>query len=189
MTANGHRPDPVLYVIACGAPPAKFVGGLVTLSQAAGWDVCVVASPDGTHFIDAPALTAQTGHPVRSTFKNPGDFDILPDPTALIVAPMTVNTTNKWAAGICDTLSVALIVESQGKGLPIVAMPFTNSASAAHPAFVDSIAKLRGWGIRVLFGADGLVLHEPGTGESLASGFPWDRPLAALHEVCGAPLR
>ncbi|HEY1489121.1 MAG TPA: flavoprotein [Micromonosporaceae bacterium] len=187
MTSNGHRPAPVLYVIACGAPPARYVGGLVTPAQAAGWDVCVVVTPDGSHFIDAPALTALSGHPVRSTFKNPGDFDILPNPSALIVAPLTVNTTNKWSAGISDTLALALIVESQGKGLPIVAMPFTNSASAAHPAFLESIARLRSWGIRVLFGADGLELHEPGTGEGLAADFPWQRSLDALHELCGVP--
>lgn len=190
---TGDRPTPtqrVLYVIVCGAPPAHYVGGLVTLAQSAGWDVCVVVTPDGLRFVDAPALYSLTGHPVRATFKNPGDLDILPSPDAMIVAPMTVNTTNKWSLGISDTLALALLVEGQGKGLPIVAMPFTNSAAGAHPAFIDSVARLRGWGIRVLFGPDVLVLHEPGTGEALAARFPWHKPLDALHEMIGAvPVR
>jgi hypothetical protein len=38
----------------------------------------------------------------------PADPDILPDPDAMIVAPATANTINKWAAGISDTLPLAL---------------------------------------------------------------------------------
>jgi phosphopantothenoylcysteine synthetase/decarboxylase len=173
--------DDVLYVIACGAPPAKHVATLVHAAQSDGWDVCVVVTPDGLGFVDAPALTALTGHPVRSTFKKPGDMDILPNPTAIIVAPATVNTINKWSAGIADSLALGLLVEGQGKGLPIVAMPFTNTAMAAHPAFRESIGRLRSWGIHVLFGPDVLKLHAPGTGEALASAFPWPRTLDALH--------
>ena len=175
--------DPVLYVIACGAPPARYVGRLVTLAQAAGWDVCVVVTPDGLRFIDAPALYALSGHPVRSTFKQPGDLDILPPPAAMIVAPATVNTINKWSAGIADSLALGLLVEGQGKGLPIVAMPFTNSAMAAHPAFIESITRLRRWGVHVLFGPDVRRLHEPGTGEALAADFPWSRALDAVPTI------
>jgi flavoprotein len=29
----------------------------------------------------------------------------------VIVAPATVNTINKWAAGICDTLALGILVE------------------------------------------------------------------------------
>jgi hypothetical protein len=187
MTGTPAHED-VLYIIACGAPPARYVGQLATIAQAAGWDVCIVITPDALKFVDAPALYALTGHPVRSTFKQPGDLDILPSPDAMIVAPMTVNSTNKWSAGIADTLAVALLVEGLGMGLPIVAMPFTNSAMAAHPAFGESIARLRGWGVRVLFGSDVLDLHDPGTGEGLAADFPWSRALDALHDMRTAPL-
>jgi phosphopantothenoylcysteine synthetase/decarboxylase len=190
MIRTGSRPSAgdqpasdVLYVIACGAPPARHVSTLVELAQADGWDVCVVVTPDGEKFVDAPALTALTGYPVRSQFKKPGDMDILPDPAAIIVAPATVNTVNKWSAGIADSLPLGLLIEGQGKGLPIIAMPFTNSAMAAHPAFGESIERLRRWGIRVLFGPDVLKLHEPGTGEALANQFPWERTLDALRDA------
>jgi phosphopantothenoylcysteine synthetase/decarboxylase len=155
----------------------------VHLAQAAGWDVCVIVTPDGLKFVDAPALFALTGYPVRSEFKNPGDLDILPSPTALILAPATVNTINKWSAGIADTLALGLLIEGQGNGLPIVAMPFTNQAMAAHPAFGESVVRLRGWGVRILLGDDVLPLHPPGTGENRAEQFPWELTLDALADI------
>ncbi|GAB2942190.1 flavoprotein [Micromonospora polyrhachis] len=174
-------PRGVLYVIACGSPLAREVGRLVALGQADGWDVCVVTTPDGRKFVDGPALARQTGHPVRTTYKNPGDPDVLPPPDAIIVGPATVNTVNKWAAGITDTLALGLLVESQGKGLPIVAMPFTNAAMAGHPAFQAGLARLRAWDVTVLFGDDILPPHAPGTGEALLSRFPWHLALDALR--------
>ncbi|MEV4759427.1 flavoprotein [Micromonospora sp. NPDC049559] len=171
----------VLYVIACGSPVTRDVGRLVTLGQADGWDVCVVLTPDGRKFVDERALARQTDHPVRSAYKNPGDPDVLPDADAMIVGPATVNTINKWAAGICDTLALGLLVEGQGKGLPIVAMPFTNAAMAAHPAFRESLARLRDWDVTVLFGDDVLPPHPPGTGERLRHRFPWELGLDALR--------
>ncbi|GAB3985289.1 flavoprotein [Plantactinospora veratri] len=171
----------VLYVLACGSPLTRHVGRLVTCAQRDGWDVCVVLTPDGTKFADEPALRRQTGHPVRSTYKNPGDPDVLPGADAMIVAPATVNTINKWAAGIADTLALGLLVEGLGKGLPIVAMPFTNAAMAAHPAFLTSLARLRDWDVTVLFGDHVVPLHPPGTGERYLERFPWEMAVTALR--------
>jgi phosphopantothenoylcysteine synthetase/decarboxylase len=173
----------VLYVIVCGAPPARRVSRLVQAAQQRGWDTCVLATPSATRFLDADALAAQTGHPVRSDYKNPGEPDVLPAPDAVIVAPATVNTINKWAAGICDTLALGVLVEGTGKHLPIVAMPFTNHAQAAHPAFEPNIEKLRSWGITVLYGPEVYPLHDPGTGNDHLDAFPWLLTLQALTEM------
>jgi phosphopantothenoylcysteine synthetase/decarboxylase len=175
---------PVLYAIVCGSPAARNVGNLVALAQARGWEVCVVATPDALKFIDVPGLAELTGHPVRHRYKYPGDPDVLPDAEAMIVAPCTVNTTTKWAAGIADTLALGLLVEGLGRGLPIVAMPFTNSAMAAHPAFPEAINRLRSWGVKVLYGEDVVELHPPGTGDRFLEEFPWHLPLDALeHQI------
>jgi phosphopantothenoylcysteine synthetase/decarboxylase len=171
----------VLYVIVCGSPVARDAGQLVGLARRDGWDVCVIASPDGRKFIDVPALAAQTGHPVRSLYKNPGDPDVLPPADAMVVAPATVNTIDKWAAGIADTLALGLLIEGQGLDVPIVAMPYTNSAMARHPAFTESIARLRGWGVTVLYGDDVVELHPPGTGEEHVHLFPWALAIDALR--------
>lgn len=170
----------VLYHIICGSPLARNAGALIDLAQGAGWDVCAIATPDGRKFIDAPTLSEQTGHPVRSFYKFPGEPDVLPPPDAIVVAPATVNTINKWALGIADTLPLGLLVEGLGRGLPIVAMPFTNAAMAAHPAFAESVARLRGWGVTVLFGPEISPPFEPGTGEDHLDGFPWHLAVKAL---------
>jgi phosphopantothenoylcysteine synthetase/decarboxylase len=177
----GGGPRRVLYVVACGSPVASKVGVLVDLARADGWDVCVVTTPDGRKFVDEAALARQTGHPVRTSYKKPGDSDVLPPPDAIIVAPATVNTVNKWAAGIADTLALGLLVEAYGKGLPVVAMPYTNAAMAAHPAFRENIDRLRSWGVSVLFGDDVVELHPPGTGDRHVDRFPWALTLEVLR--------
>jgi phosphopantothenoylcysteine synthetase/decarboxylase len=173
----------VLYVIACAAPPARDIGQLVRLAQAGGWDVCALTTPSGRKFVDAAALERMTGHPVRSEYKNPGEPDVLPPADAIIVAPATVNTINKWGAGICDTLALGLLVEAIGKRLPVVAVPFTNREHAAHPAFGENVAKLRSWGVTVLYGPDVFPAHDAGIGDGYAHLFPWARAFEAVNAL------
>ena len=185
MAGPGRDPDRqygaavttrVLYAITCAAPPARDIGLLVTAAQAEGWTVCVLATPSAVRFIDGPALSVQTGYPVRSEYKDPGEPDVLPPPDAIIVAPATVNSVNKWAAGICDTLALGILVEGIGLKLPIVAVPWTNAAHAAHPAFTENLGKLRSWGVRVLYGPD---VARPREADDGLADFPWLRALAA----------
>jgi len=170
----------VLYVLACGSSAARHVGVLVELAQRDGWDVCVVTTPDGRKFIDTDRLEAQTGHPVRSTYKHPDEPDLLPAADALVVAPATVNTVNKWAAGIADTLVLGLLVEAYGKRLPIVALPFTNREMAAHPTFQASVTRLRSWGVTVLFGPDVVPLPAADAADPGLDDIPWHLSLAGL---------
>jgi hypothetical protein len=170
----------VLYVIACAAGPAREVSRLITAAQRDGWDTCLLATPYGVRFLDIPALEELTGHPVRSDYKHPGEPDVLPLPDAVIVAPASVNTINKWGAGICDTLALGVLVEAIGKRLPIVAIPSTNYAHAAHPMFEENIRKLRSWGVTILYGPDVYQFHAPGTGGAFISAFPWHMALDAL---------
>jgi hypothetical protein len=170
----------VLYAVVCGSPAAGHIGEFVDLAQRGGWRVCVVPTPDGRKFVDVGALAEQTGHPVRSEYKNPGDLDVLPAADAIVVAPATVNTVNKWACGIADTLALGMLIEGHGLGLPIAVMPYTNTAMAAHPAFRQSLRRLRTWGVRVLFGNDVMPLPPPGAGAGRAGAFPWERVLAAI---------
>ncbi|HEY9475906.1 MAG TPA: flavoprotein [Mycobacteriales bacterium] len=169
----------VLYLVACGAPPARRVGALAALAAEDGWEVCVVATPSALKWMDVPALAATTGHPVRSRYKQPDEPDLLPPPDAIIVAPATSNTINKWAAGITDTLALGLVVEATGDGLPVVAMPWTSPGLAAYPAFGRSLAMLRASGVMVLFGPGGCGPRPAGEGPS--PEFPWSLGLEALR--------
>lgn len=171
----------VLYLVVCAAPPARDVHVLVDLAQKAGWDACVVATPRAFQWIDAPALSERTGHPVRYDYKLPGEPDLLSPPDAIIVAPATFNTINKWAAGISDTLALGLLTEAIGKRLPMVALPFINAAQAEHPAFQGSVDRLRAAGVQLLYGPNVLELHEPGTGSQRVGLFPWRLTLEALE--------
>jgi phosphopantothenoylcysteine synthetase/decarboxylase len=171
----------VLYIIVCGSPASRGVDAAIAAAAADGWDVAVVSTPDGLKFIDMPRLAALTGHPVRHQYKYPGEADVLPPADAMLVAPATVNTINKLAAGIADTLALGLIIEAIGKGLPIVVVPFTNEAMARHPAFVRSLGLLREWGVTVLYGDGEIPSFAPGGGEQFIDAFPWRLALDAVN--------
>jgi len=111
-------------------------------------------------------------------YKLPGEPDLLSPPDAIIVAPATFNTINKWASGISDTLALGLLCEAIGMELPVVVLPYLNAAQGKHPALAGSIRRLRSCGVQVLFGPDVLPLHRPREGRREL--FPWHLTLAAL---------
>ncbi|ADP84919.1 flavoprotein [Pseudofrankia inefficax] len=180
MTTTPTSPGSVLYAVVCAAPPALHIRTLISQAQERGWDTCLILTPTAARWLDddLPALEKITGHPTRSTYKLPGEPDVLPPPDAILVAPATNNTINKWALGISDTLALGLITEAIGKRLPIAALPFLNKAQAAHPAFPRSVDVLNEAGVRVLLGASGYAPHGPG--ESRPDQFPWHHGLDAL---------
>ena len=163
----------MLYVIACGCRPAGDLAPFVEDAQAAGWEVCVIATPSALKFMDLDHLAELTGHVVGYDYKQPEEPDVLPPPDAMVVAPATFNTINKWAAGISDTLALGLLNEALGLGLPVVAVPFPNIALAQHPAFRRSIRELEGLGVRLLFDPDAYPLPTPNLGPASRDLFPW----------------
>ncbi|MFE6052273.1 flavoprotein [Kitasatospora sp. NPDC056446] len=158
----------VLYVVVCAAGVAGGVGELVSAAQARGWVVGVVATPNAMGFLDAEAIVAQTGYPIRSAWRKPGDPRPLPDPDALVVSPATFNTINKWALGISDTLALGILCESYGWGIPVAVQPCLSAAQAAHPAYGESLDKLRRMGVRVA--------------EATPGAYSWTRALDLLGE-------
>ena len=143
----------VLYVIACASSSAYLVPDVVLEAQKSGWTVCVITTPEGTKFVDIPALEQLTGYPVRSVYKRPEEPDVLPRADAIIVFPATFNTINKWALGISDTLAVGILCEYMGLKMPIVAIPCfrTGGGLDGHPAFFKSLDFLKSCGVRVIY--------------------------------------
>jgi phosphopantothenoylcysteine synthetase/decarboxylase len=174
---------PVLYLIASGAAPARELPTLIsTLTDE--WEACVITTPEGSRFFDVSRVTKLTGHPVRSSFKDPDAPDVLPPADAFAAAPATFNTVNKWAAGISDTLALGLLNEATGLGLPIVTVPWPNAALARHPAFGRSISTLRSCGVRVILDLEQLPDDDnPGQAE-----FPWDELRAELARMRAAVI-
>lgn len=175
MSAGGGSRG-ILYVVVCAAPAGANVGEFVRLAQDAGWLVRAIATPMGERFIDVAQLAALTGDRVRIGFRMPDEPDELPPADAVVVAPATFNTINKWAAGITDTFATGLLCELTGLGVPIVAVPLVKEALARHVAFGRNLEVLRGMGVRVLF--------DPQAPPQ--SRMPsWPKVLEELHTVTG----
>jgi phosphopantothenoylcysteine synthetase/decarboxylase len=166
---------PFLYVVVCACGIAGDVGKLITAAQERHWDVGVIATPQGLGFLDTAAVEAQTGYPIRSAWRAPGDARPLPPADAIAVAPATFNTINKWAAGISDTLALGILCEAYGMGIPTAVLPYLNAAQAAHLAYQESLERLRGMG--VLIGS--YEPHRPKAGGS-ADRFRWEEALELL---------
>lgn len=168
MTADGR----VLAVVVCGAGPATAVDTLVRLARDRGWTVQLIATPAALEFFDGPAIETLTGYPVRSQYAKPGaPRSLIPD--AVLVAPATYNTINKWALGISDTYALGVLAETTGLGVPTIVLPFVNSALAERAPFQRSVESLRAEGVRILLGPGGFEPHEPRTGGDRIGSYPW----------------
>ena len=165
--------QPVLYIVSCAAGPVTGVAALAAGARRRDWDPCLILTPAAAGWLagDLDELAEVTGHPVRSAYKRPGEADVLPPPDAVLVAPATFNTINKWAAGISDTLALGLICEALGLGIPVAAVPWVHGPLAAHPALAASRATLRGAGVTLV------DLPAPAAGQPM----PWDQILAAVQ--------
>lgn len=166
---------PFLYVVVCAAGIAGDVGRLITAAQERGWEVGVIATPHGLEFLDTRAIEEQTGYPVRSAWRSPGEARTHPRADAIAVAPATFNTVNKWAAGFADNLALGILCEAPGMGVPTVLLPYVNTALAAHRAYRCSIDELREMG--VLIGS--YEPHRPKSGGG-ADRFPWEEAVDLL---------
>ncbi|MGE0297773.1 MAG: flavoprotein [Pseudonocardia sp.] len=139
-----------MYVIACSAPPVLDLPRFLALLSQHGWDPYVILTPTAATWVDIDALADASGHPVRVEPRTPADQDPLPPADAVIAAPLTFNSLNKWAAGISDTLALGLLNEALGLGLPITAAPCVKEALQRHPAYPRSVDLLRSSGVTVL---------------------------------------
>jgi phosphopantothenoylcysteine decarboxylase len=66
-----------------------------------------------------------------------------------------------------------------------VAVPSSNRAHTSHPAFMENIARLRSWGVTVIWETDGYPVLDPVTGSN-TSPIPWEAALDALSVKTGS---
>jgi phosphopantothenoylcysteine synthetase/decarboxylase len=176
-----------LCVVVCGAGPASDVGTLIAAAQQDGWTVRIIATPAALEFLDVPALEAQTGHPVRHAYRRPHEPRVAtPPPDAIIVAPATFNTINKLATGISDNYALGTVGEAIGSGVPVIVLPFINTAMAARVPLRTAVASLRDEGVDVLIGPEAFQPHSPGSGNERIATYPWG---IALNRARSRALR
>jgi phosphopantothenoylcysteine synthetase/decarboxylase len=145
-----HDLGRVLYIIACAAPPAAEVHDLVKLAVTSGWEVCVITTPEAATWVDADQLVELTGRPVRSQYHRSDEPEGFPEADAILVAPATFTTINKFRHGIADNYAVGTLCECLRAGVPIVLAPNVNKLLEEHPAFPESLDTLRSWGVHVM---------------------------------------
>lgn len=179
----------MLYLVGFAAPPLLHINGLVAAAQRRGWDPCLILTPTAARWLDKDLgeLVAATGHPVRTSYKLPGEPDVLPSADAILAAPVTFNSVNKWAAGISDTLALGIVTEAIGKGLRITAVPSLNRDQEVHAAYAASVSFLRRAGVTVLLDSEGHAVRR--TDEADHATYPWDLALETLEPAAHQLLR
>lgn len=65
----------------------------------------------------------------------------------LLIAPATANTVGKIAGAIDDTPVTTCATTALGAGLPVVIAPAMHEPMYDHPGVLDSIERIKGWGV------------------------------------------
>lgn len=170
----------VLFVVVTAAGPTSRVAtALLPAALDRGWDVYCLATQQAVVVYPEAigAIEEKLGRPVRTDFHTTVGYS-LPDPDAVIVAPATYNTINKWAAGIADTYVLTRLAEQTGRGVPLAVGPYVNTNLAANPVYQRSLSTLHEAGVEVITGP--LEPHAPGSGTTPLDAFQWEALLDAV---------
>lgn len=151
----------VAHVIGFSAPPVLHLTDFLQVLLERAWDPYVILSPTAASWVDVQAIGDISGHPVRVQPRRPQDPDPLPRANAVIAAPLTFNSLNKWSAGISDTLALGLLNEALGLDVPLVAALCVKEALQSHPAYAESLKRLAAAGAVVLAPSVVILRAEP----------------------------
>lgn len=170
--AAGGEQFEVVYLVLSGTTTAarcpELLRGLAGLGFAT---VIALPTPNAARVIAPRELADIAGvRVVQSYF----DMAIRPRPPRGVVlfAPCSFNSLNKLANGIADNLALSVAAEAIGRRTPVIVGPSLNAPLLAHPQAQDSLARLPGWGVRIVPPVD------DGAGPRLA---PTERLLDAVR--------
>ena len=144
---------PALYVIGTSAPPVRQLADACRLAIDAGWQPYVTLTPTAAEWVDLVELPTVTGQSVCVRPRRPDESDPFPPADAVLAAPLTFNTINKWAGGINDTVALGLLNELLSGGPTIVAVPCVKPTLQAHPAYAASVHLLESAGVQFVNGS------------------------------------
>lgn len=139
-----------VYLIASAAPPVLTIHHGINTLKDAGWTPCLILTPMAATWVDTDALADLCDGLIRIHPRLPQESDPLPPADAILAAPVTFNTLNKWAAGISDTLALGLLNEALGQDLPVTAVPCIKDTLQRHPAYAKSVQLLRDLGVDLI---------------------------------------
>ncbi|MCA1678452.1 MAG: flavoprotein [Actinobacteria bacterium] len=170
-----------VYLVVSAAPPVLRIEELVAALATNRWSVCVIATPTAASWIDLDTLAGTTGCLTQTHARSPREQESLPRADAVLAAPITFNSINKWAGGSSDTLALGVLNEMLGTDVPILVAPCVKNELRRHPAYDESVARLTNAGVSVMDPDVVTVRAEDG----LAT-FDWPQILSALDDVCSS---
>lgn len=152
-------PSPsVLFLLTGSIACYKACAAISRLVQA-GVTVQTVATPAALRFVGAATLEGLSGRPVFSDVFESGralDHIALARTADLaIICPATANTINKLAAGIGDDAVGTLFLAWEMQTKPWLMAPAMNAMMWEHPATASAVARLRGFGVRMIDPVEG----------------------------------
>lgn len=98
----------------------------------------------------------------------------MPKADAVLAAPLTFNSLNKWAAGFADNVAVGILCELLGAGVPIIAATCVKDLLRKHRAYGESLKRLADAGVRFI-DPDSVTCRA----DNGLAAFDWD---TVLHE-------
>ncbi len=151
-----------------------------------GAEVRAVMSLEAARLVTPEAVEFATGHPPilklsggveHVTLLGPGEGQA----DLYLIAPATANTIAKIAHGIDDTPVTSCASVALGSRVPIVVAPAMHSMMGQNPAVVESLEKLRSWGVEILFG--------PSVEGEAKIASPEEVAAAVLHRLGSGPWK
>lgn len=138
------------YLLISGAATAtrapEILRGLVRLGFP---QVIAIPSPNAARVVAFNDLASVPGVTVVESYF---DSSIRPRPPhgVVLFAPCSFNSLNKLAAGIADTLALAVAAEAIGRRTPVYVAPSLNQPLLDHPIAQASLRTLPSWGVTII---------------------------------------
>jgi phosphopantothenoylcysteine decarboxylase/phosphopantothenate--cysteine ligase len=128
--------------------------------QTEGADVRVLMTPSATAFIGPLTLETLSRHPVDADVLalqadgRIGHISAAHDVQAIVVAPATAHWLSAMASGMAgDSITAACLATD----VPVVVAPAMDGGMYSHPATQANVARLRGFGYRIVEPEEGVL--------------------------------
>lgn len=140
----------MLYLVVTAASGAEHTLDRIAAEQAAGWDVCVVATERALHWFDADAAVGLSGHELQTRMR------VFPEPLfeplgdRVLVTPAGLHSIAKFSLGLADDMASGLVIEAIGRGIPVTIEVQVGPGFAGHPAFPEHLRRLADAGVELV---------------------------------------
>src|SRR5262249_42912019 len=101
---------------------------------------------------------------------------------AAVAYPRRSTQPTSGPTASATTYALGILAAAPGHNIPVVTLPFVNSALADRAPFEDSVNALRSEGVRILLGPAGFEPRPPGSGGDRISDFPWQLAIASVSD-------